>query len=373
MKRILVIEDESDVREIILDILEAEDFSVIGAENGQEGVKVAQEYLPDLIICDVMMPEMDGYDVLKKLRESKATSTIPFIFLTAKATRENLRQGMNLGADDYLTKPFSRKDLLGAISSRIQKKDAIEQETQELLDELRSSLTLSLPHELRTPLNGILGLSQLLMEDFEEMETHEVKPMLADINASAQRLYRLISNFLLYADLELLIHDSERMKFWPQGSVKEPNTLLQKVAEEMLKMFPERQGDLNVELKSNREIIIPENILEKIIEELLNNAFKFSKPAERVYIKTKSIQPQYEIEFVNEGEGMTPSQIAKLGAYKQFDRSRSEHQGAGLGLAIVKRLLDIHGGDLKIESIPNKMTTVRVSLPIYSPEKSEEP
>lgn len=371
MKRILVIEDESDVREIILDILEAEEFSVIGAENGKEGVKLAQEHLPDLVICDVMMPEMDGYDVLKTLREEKTTSTIPFIFLTAKATRENIRQGMNLGADDYLTKPFSRKDLLGAISSRIQKKVAIEDKIQAHLDDLRSSLSLSLPHELRTPLNGILISSQLLIEDFAEMEANEIQPMLADINTSAQRLYRLISNFLLYADLELLVHDSERMKFWPKGSVKDPNTLIQKVVNETLEIFPERRADLSLELQQNIEVEVPPDILRKIVEELLNNALKFSDKLEKVYLKTSQNQQQYYLEFFNQGPGMTPNQIAKLGAYKQYDSSRSEHQGAGLGLAIVKRLLDIHQGYLTINSTPNKITTVRVSLPIVNVEVAE--
>ena len=210
------------------------------------------------------------------------------------------------------------------------------------------------------------------MEDFEEMESHEVKPMLADINASAQRLYRLISNFLLYADLELLIHDSERMKFWPKGSVKDPNTLIQTVADEMLIMFPERRRDFNLELQPDGEVEIPQNILKKIIEELLNNAFKFSESPEKIYIKTQMNQHQYEIEFVNEGPGMTASQIAKLGAYKQFDRGRSEHQGTGLGLAIVQRLLEIHGGNFHIESISNKITTVRISLPISSSTKSDK-
>ncbi|KKD37156.1 MAG: response regulator [Limnoraphis robusta] len=368
MKRILVIEDESDVREIILDILEAEEFEVRGAENGRDGVELAKEYLPDLVICDVMMPEMDGYDVLKTLRQNKNTSTIPFIFLTAKATRENLRYGMNLGADDYLTKPFSRKDLLNAISSRIQKKDAIDQKTQEHLDELRSSLTLSLPHELRTPLNGILGLSQLLIEDFTEMEAVEVQPMLADIHTSAQRLYRLISNFLLYADLELLVHDSERMKFWPKGSVKDPNTLITKVADEMLESLPERQSDFNLELENNCEVKLPEEIFKKIVEELLNNAFKFSEESQKVGLKSEVYSQTYSLEFINQGRGMTSDQIAKLGAYKQFDRGRAEHQGAGLGLAIVKRLLDLHGGELTLESIPDKITTVRIILPISSPD-----
>ncbi len=127
MKKILVIEDEELVRNNILEILDTVDFRVIGAENGGIGVQLAQEQLPDLILCDVMMPELDGYEVLAALRKNPVTATIPFIFLTAKGEKTDIRQGMNLGADDYLTKPFRRKELLGAIDARLIKHDTLYQ------------------------------------------------------------------------------------------------------------------------------------------------------------------------------------------------------------------------------------------------------
>jgi diguanylate cyclase len=127
MKKILVIEDEELVRNNILEILDTVDFRVIGASNGGIGVQMAQEHLPDLILCDVMMPELDGYEVLAALRKNPVTATIPFIFLTAKGDKTDIRQGMNLGADDYLTKPFRRKELLGAIEARLIKHDALYQ------------------------------------------------------------------------------------------------------------------------------------------------------------------------------------------------------------------------------------------------------
>lgn len=128
MKKILVIEDEQPVRANILELLEAEDFEVIGAENGFIGAIWAQENLPDLIICDVMMPEVDGYEVLSALRQDQITAAIPFIFLTAMADKADIRQGMELGADDYLTKPFTRDELLGAIASRFTKHEAVMQQ-----------------------------------------------------------------------------------------------------------------------------------------------------------------------------------------------------------------------------------------------------
>ncbi len=363
MKKILVIEDEKDVREIILDILEAEEFSVRGAKNGEEGIQLAKEYLPDLVICDIMMPKINGFNVLKKLRKNKATSTTPFIFLTAKATKDDLRQGMNLGADDYLTKPFTRQELLNAIASRIQKQVFIEQKTQERLNELRNSISLSLPHELRTPLNGILASSQLLREDFLEMEADEVHQMLGDIQTSAQRLYRLISNFLLYTDLEFLLQNQERFKSLPQDFVQHPNLVVKKAVLQLLESHPERESDLQLELKTDHAVQTSEEFLIKIIEELIDNAFKFSNVGQNVQLKTQVIDQFYCLEVHDQGRGMTAEKIANLGDYKKFERQKYE-AGSGLGLAIVRRLVELNAGTLDIQSIPEKMTTVRVTLPI---------
>lgn len=128
MKKILVIEDEPSVRANILEILELEDYNGIGAENGLIGVLWALEHIPDLIICDVMMPELDGYGVLSTLRGEPQTATIPFIFLTAKADKTDFRQGMELGADDYLTKPFTNNELLSSIAARLEKQAAVMQQ-----------------------------------------------------------------------------------------------------------------------------------------------------------------------------------------------------------------------------------------------------
>jgi DNA-binding response OmpR family regulator len=141
MTKILVIEDEQLVRENILDLLEAEGFDGIGAENGHVGVTWAWDCTPDLIICDVMMPELDGYEVLKLLHKEPVTATIPFIFLTAKADKSDFRQGMQLGADDYITKPFTSADLLGAIAVRLERKAATVRQSEKKLEELRKSLT----------------------------------------------------------------------------------------------------------------------------------------------------------------------------------------------------------------------------------------
>ncbi|MES2477219.1 MAG: response regulator transcription factor [Verrucomicrobiota bacterium] len=127
MKRILIIEDQAPMRRNLALMLEMEGFEVLAAENGKMGVELALEHLPDLVICDVMMPEMDGHDVVQTLRGQESTSTVPFIFLTARSDKGDVRIGMNFGADDYLVKPVMREDLLAAVEARLARSHAIEE------------------------------------------------------------------------------------------------------------------------------------------------------------------------------------------------------------------------------------------------------
>lgn len=361
MKKILVIEDDKVISTIITDILEAEDFVVIGAKNGRIGVEKAQEEIPDLIICDVMMPEVDGYQVLKLLRKNLVTEAIPFIFLTAKSTKADLREGMELGADDYLTKPFTRNELMKAISTRLDKQGTIERRTQEQLDDLRSSITLSLPHELRTPLNGIIGSSEFLMEDFQDLEEEEIITMLKNINISAHRLYRLIQNFLLYTDLELLSRDRDRLQLFKTGSLTNPNSIIRDVALKKAENF-NRLKDLDI-VSDNAHLKISEPNFRKIIDELLDNAFKFSKPGNKVQVVGRLMDNIFAVYFIDRGKGMSFNEISNVGAYQQFNRKTYEQQGSGLGLIIAKRITELHNGKLIIQSIPGQQTTVTIFIP----------
>jgi diguanylate cyclase len=160
MHKILVIEDERSLRINLIKLLCAEGFQVIGADNGRNGVKLARLEQPDVIICDVLMPHLDGYGVLKALQQDSATATIPFIFLTAKADRADWRQAMTLGADDYLTKPFTRAELLDAIASRLQKKASLTQQHSVELQQAQAQLDYLLRHDQLTHLPNKLFLQE---------------------------------------------------------------------------------------------------------------------------------------------------------------------------------------------------------------------
>jgi DNA-binding NarL/FixJ family response regulator len=136
MKKILLIEDHPPMRENLILMLEMEGFKVLWAENGRQGIGLAQSELPHLILCDVMMPDLDGYEVLKALRASPATTSIPFIFLTAKGEKVDQRAGMNLGADDYLVKPVGKAEVLAAIAARLQRQEEHDHRAQVLVNQV---------------------------------------------------------------------------------------------------------------------------------------------------------------------------------------------------------------------------------------------
>ncbi|NEO61384.1 MAG: hybrid sensor histidine kinase/response regulator [Moorea sp. SIO4G2] len=362
MSQILVIEDEEDIRTIVVEILRAENFDVIEAENGEIGVELAKNECPDLIICDIKMPKLDGYGVMIQLQEIPSTQTIPLIFLTAKSTKSDLRMGMELGADDYLTKPFTRDELLGAITTRLAKQMAVEQESQKQVDELRDNITHALPHELRTPLNGILNLAQFLIEDYDTIERGEAMEMLQEIRVSGERLYRLTHNFLLYAELARIEQQPKQArKLLDYGEQSFTRTIIQDLAiQKCLKV--NRKDDLHLELQ---EVVV--NIYQskftKIVEEIIDNALKFSEFGKPIKIQSYFQDNKLNILVIDQGRGMTPTQIAKLGAYMQFDRKLYEQQGSGLGLIIAKLLTELHGGELNITSSPGKQTLVHIILP----------
>ncbi|NES97292.1 MAG: hybrid sensor histidine kinase/response regulator [Desertifilum sp. SIO1I2] len=365
MIRILVIEDEDAIRENLIDLLEISNFEALSADNGKTGLELATQLCPDLILCDVMMPEMDGYEVLAHLRSHPHTATIPFIFLSAKADRPDLRQGMNLGADDYLTKPYTPDEILGAIASRLEKHQQVQNNLQTKLNELRSNIAYSLPHEFRTPLNSILGFSELLVRHPEKLNPTDIQEMADGIHRAGQRLYRLIQNFLLYTDLELVLSSPESVTQWRQQTTPYSQVIIQNASIRQAQAA-NREQDLELNLIET-DVPLSATSLQKIVEELTNNAFKFSKAGTPVKVSSQIGPSTFKLAVSDRGRGMSREQVANLGAYMQFERDYYEQQGSGLGLAIVKRLVELHQGRLKIESIPQQQTLVQVIIPLLSP------
>ena len=362
MSKILIIDDESWLREMIRLALEQEGFEVIEATDSAKGIAQAREQLPDLILCDVNMDEADaGYSTLAKLREDAATAAIPFILMTGLADAAGMRHGMDLGADDYLPKPFKVDELYATVNARLRKAQTVRAEAEKKLTLLRSQISLMLPHEMRTPLNGIISNAELLAESAATLDPHTIAEMSQEIYTSGQRLERLIENFLIYAQLEIVATDPQSVSRLRAARVTRPAQLVRAAASAQA----EKAGRLNDLVLDLHDATLPmaEDYFKKIAAELVQNALKFSDPGAPVRVRLTAAAGAVEFSVQDDGRGFSADQISRIGAYVQFERKMVDEQGFGLGLAIAKKLVELHGGTLTIESNPGTGSTVTVKLP----------
>lgn len=346
MVKILVIEDEAALLESILELLNAEGFEAVGAENGQIGLQLVQEMLPDLIICDILMPELDGHAVLTQLRENSKTALVPFIFLTAKGTSIDMRQGMNLGADDYLTKPFKQADLLQAIATRLSKQSAVLQ-LQDKIEQLEQNNFLkeqfldSASDELRGPITNIKMAIQML----REAPTKERQQRYFDLlQAECTREINLLNDLL---DLHKLATNSRPLRLEPVSLQKWIPT----IAEPFQRQASLRQQTLQVNVSSYLpQLVLDSADLQRIVGELLNNACKFTTPKGRIVLEvyrnpmpiTAGIASVPVTTIVVSNEAELPSEVLPY-LFDQFYRvpggDRWKQGGSGLGLTLIKQLV----------------------------------
>jgi two-component system, sensor histidine kinase and response regulator len=361
MQKILVIDDEPTVRQLIHASLRSRGFLVMETDNGETGIQLARSHMPDLILLDVVLPDTDGFEVLAKLRKDSATAVIPCILMTGQPDSASMRQGMALGADDYLAKPFMVEELVSAVEARFKKQEVLRQQVERKLADLRSNISLALPHELFTPLSGIIGFAEIISTEATSLQPNEIAEIGRSIHLSAKRLYRLVENFLIYAQIELLAVDPQKVASIRQGHTAVSHEVIENRSRQCAQAFS-RPEDLVVEATPG-PASISEEYLSKIIDELIENAFKFCDAGTPIKVISKADDQGLTFMVCDRGHGMTPEHIANIGAYMQFERRFYEQQGSGLGLTIAKRLAELHGGSLALQSTVGKGTVVTVSIP----------
>jgi two-component system sensor histidine kinase/response regulator len=361
MPSILVIEDNDEVRREVVGILRYEGFEVAEAENGRRGVERARERPPDLIICDVMMPDLDGYETLATMRAEPALATVPFVFLTARAERADMRRGMELGADDYLVKPFSIDELVAAVGAALAKAERIESETRARLDELRQQISVAFPHELRTPISCVMGFAEMLSDASQCPPPEEVAALAKRILGAGLRMNRLAENSLLYMQLELLRRGRGDAAALAQVQEWSFEDVVGRRARELAAQHG-RPRDLVLELHQGG-VCGAGAYVAKLAHELIDNAFKFSTRGSPVRVVAAPEGDTAVLRVVDRGRGMSPEQTQAVDAFIQLDRLMHEQQGLGLGLYIAHRIAALWGARLTFETAPGQGTVVQTALP----------
>ncbi len=362
MKKILIIDDAEFILESTSTLLRFEGYDIYTASDGESGISEVFNVKPDLILCDISMPKVDGYGVLERVRSHPETSTIPFIFLTAFTEKSNMRQGMEKGADDFLVKPYTRDELIAAIDAQWNKHHLIEKQVQEKVEEVGRNVTYALPHEFRTVLNEVIGSAKYLNTSAEDIQPDEIRELSSDIISSSNRLMKITENFLIYIRIEQFAASALKRKQLRSYITAEPAAMIEDIAQLKAQKYG-RNSDLEINGKAEQiSVEISTENFHKLIDELLDNAFRFSNSGTKVIVEMWKDNSQFYVRIKDHGRGMAKSQINNIAALAQFERSIYEQQGVGLGLVISKRIAELHDGIFAIDSEENKGTAVTFSL-----------
>jgi len=366
---ILFVEDNEDLRDNAALVLQLEGYEVRVARDGLEALEILdQGFVPNLIVSDIMMPRMDGYEFFAAVREQANLRAVPFIFLTARGSRQDISMGRMLGADDYLVKPFDPEEFLIAIQSKLQRAAEIGAQVAENFDHARRSLVQLLSHELRTPLTYVTGGFALLAEELDAQppssHNEDIRVSLDLIQSGTQRLNRLAEQMVLYSEIiSGVVAQQVRTASEPvplHGLVHDALDLLHDLCRD-------QGANIKRTLSESRPVMVwgVRGLLITAIAEVIRNAIQYSPRSSPIKLVGTREGDQGVLTVIDRGSGIQPEdQHLIWDLLVQSGRERTEQQGIGMGLPIAKGIVLAHDGDVALFSVPGTGTEVTFRLPL---------
>lgn len=352
--RIVVAEDNKDMRDYISGLLSPL-YAVQAFENGEKAFNEIQRNPPDLVVSDVMMPVMDGFELIKKIRADKDLAETPIILVSARAGQESAITGIDSGADDYLAKPFSARELMARVHQHVMMYN-LRKETAQMKDHFLASIT----HELRSPLTAIMGFITLMHDGDVGPVTEDQKESLSMVLANTEHLLSLINELLDLAKIE-----SGKVEF--KLEKVDLNKLADEVKHTMQPLLAGKNIKINFEIHSQMPGIFVDGLrLKQVLYNYINNAIKFSYADGKIAVRLTVTDHQLMIEVEDYGTGIREEDMAKL--FREFQQLKTDpHQkesGTGLGLYITKRIVEAQGGKVGVKSQLGKGSTFSAVIPI---------
>lgn len=362
--KILVVEDNVDLNLAICEILESYNFEVHSAKDGYGARDWLKDNKPDMILCDIMMPGMDGYTLLKHTRADNSLRTLPFIFLTARTSVADRRMAKEIGIEDYLTKPVDSNDLIAAINNALRRRQIMQNEMQEQMNALRDRIVGILQHEFRTPLTFVLGYAEYLLDvTTGDFNVDELRTSTTAILDGGRRLQQLIETFLLLAELQNRELDANEI-----GKVRAQELLLDTIQE-----FTPQFHDTGMRAELSEEhadtfLLADTEMVREALRRLMDNAIRYRRLESEVIWLSVELAPTATyvgLRIRDEGAGIPAEQLKKYAmAFEQYDRDNRTEPGAGLSLALIRHVAHLHGGSLEIESELGEGSTSTLWLPV---------
>jgi signal transduction histidine kinase len=352
---ILVVDDQPTNIKVIASIL-GQKYSLSFANNGMNALKILEKSIPDLILLDIMMPEMDGFEVCKRIKENEKTKEVPVVFLTAKTDIEDIIKGFEVGAVDYITKPFKPVEMEMRVKNHLNLFHS--RKEIELVNKEKDKFFSIIAHDLRSPFNAIVGFSQLLLEQVNNRDFDGIEQYAGIILRSAELALGLQNNLMEWAQSQ-----TGRIEFNPIRF--ETDKLIKEVALLFTDIASQKSIALNLEMVQPSSVFADKSMIGTVLRNLISNAIKYTKPGGSITITSYLHDNGVRIAVSDTGIGIPQIAIDNL---FRIDKNQStpgtqDELGTGLGLILCKEFVEKHGGQIEVESEINKGTTFLVSLP----------
>ncbi len=360
---ILVVDDQPNNLKVISSVL-GDSYSLSFANNGPNALKILENLQPDLILLDVMMPGMDGYEVCQRIKSTEKTKELPVIFLTAKNDIEDILKAFRAGAVDYITKPFNIMELKVRVGNHISLKHTREQlknandKLLQVIHEKDKFFTI-IAHDLRNPFIGISSLSQIMVEQLGSLQLDEMEEYAREIHHASTNAFNLLKNLLSWAKSQ-----TGRMDFVPQ------QLDVQELITETIAFIQEAAILKNIEIESQiaegLSVFADKEMVATVMRNLVSNAVKFTHAGGKVRISCERSDQHIQISVVDNGIGMTSKMVEEIFRIDVSNgrKGTNGEPSSGIGLLLCKEFTERNGGTIKVESQPDEGSTFNITLPV---------
>lgn len=370
--KILLIDDSVQNLRLLGNMLREKNYQIALAQSGKEGLQLAARIQPDLILLDIMMPELDGYEVCKKLKEDSNTRHIPVIFLTAKTSNEDVVNGFQLGGVDYITKPFNKQELFMRIKTHLELKQARDKisrqaETLRELNATKDKMFSVISHDLRAPLGGIKSMLDLMYED--QQQNRQISSRSLDsLKNAADQTYNLLENLLFWSRSQRgrLVNDPEKINIY--DLIVENLELLQTMSDN-------KKLEIDNRVDKDASAVGDRNMIKTVLRNLINNAIKFTHEKGRITLDYEVRDGMAEVSVSDTGTGIQKQNLEKILNMKEYYTTfgTRREKGSGLGLNLCIDFIRRNNGELYIDSEYGKGSMFTFTLPLEKSGSEQDP
>lgn len=355
-KNIYIVDDVHENIQVLANILKNNGYNFSVARNGEQALEGIQLKLPDLILLDVSMPGMDGYEVCKELKSKEKTAEIPVIFITARIETEDIVKGFRAGGVDYLTKPFNSEELLARIKTHLDLKDSKEMLLE--LNATKDKFFRIISHDLRSPIASLTSFTASLIDNMDTYSPEYLKEMLKVIHDSTTATYKLVENLFAWASAQ-----SGKIEFNPELiDVKE---LVFESVSMVLYAAVNKQIELTQHCEDHCVIFADRNMMQTVLRNLCSNAIKFTPKGGKITVHCKANHENVEFTVSDNGLGIPEKKIVKLFKVGETysTRGTENESGSGLGLILCKEFVEKNGGNIWVQSKPGEGSQFIFTIP----------